>query len=161
MGAVALLLFHRSKTTENQQPDGNMVLKIGINGFGRIGRLVCRAAFEHEDLEVVAVNDPFIDLDYMVYMMKYDSTHGRFKGTVEIANGKLVINGKPIAVSMCRNPEEIKWGAAGAEYVVESSGVFTTLEMAGNASCTTNCLAPLAKIINDAFGIEEGLMTTV
>merc|ERR1712013_685391 len=170
-----------SKTTENQQPDGNMVLKIGINGFGRIGRLVCRAAFEHPDLEVVAVNDPFIDLDYMVYMMKYDSTHGRFKGTVEIANGKLVINGKPIAVSMCRNPEEIKWGAAGAEYVVESSGVFTTLEKAGkhmtagvkksyepahmdvvsNASCTTNCLAPLAKIINDAFGIEEGLMTTV
>merc|ERR1712013_222604 len=199
--AVALLLFHRSKTTENQQPDGNMVLKIGINGFGRIGRLVCRAAFEHEDLEVVAINDPFIDLDYMVYMMKYDSTHGRFKGTVEIANGKLVINGKPIQVSMCRNPEEIKWGAAGAEYVVESSGVFTTLEKAGkhmtagvkkviisapsadapmfvmgvneksyepahmnvvsNASCTTNCLAPLAKIINDAFGIEEGLMTTV
>jgi len=178
----------------------NMVLKVGINGFGRIGRLVCRAAFEHEDLQVVAINDPFIDLDYMVYMMKYDSTHGRFKGTVEIANGKLVINGQQITVSMCRNPEDIKWSDAGAEYVVESSGVFTTLEKAGkhmtggvkkviisapsadapmfvmgvneksyepvmnvvsNASCTTNCLAPLAKIINDAFGIEEGLMTTV
>merc|ERR1712113_1150290 len=150
---------------------------------------------------VVAVNDPFIDLEYMVYMFKYDSTHGRFKGTVEISNGKLVVNGKSINVSMCRNPEEIQWAASGAEYVVESSGVFTTLEKAGkhmtagvkkviisapsadapmfvmgvneksyepatmhvvsNASCTTNCLAPLAKIINDEFGIEEGLMTTV
>jgi len=178
-----------------------MVVKVGINGFGRIGRLVCRAAFEHPDIEVVAVNDPFIDLDYMVYMFRYDSTHGQFKGTVASADGKLVINGKSIAVSMCRNPEEIKWADAGAEYVVESSGVFTTLEKAGkhleggakkviisapsadapmfvmgvneksydkstmnivsNASCTTNCLAPLAKIINDEFGIEEGLMTTV
>merc|ERR1712168_1562627 len=109
----------------------NMSVKIGINGFGRIGRLVCRAAFEHEDIEVVVINDPFIDLEDMVYMMKYDSTHGRFKGTVEIANAKLVINGKPIEVSMCRNPEDIKWSAAGAEYVVESSGVFTTLEKAG------------------------------
>jgi len=178
-----------------------MVVKVGINGFGRIGRLVCRAAFDHPDIEVVAVNDPFIDLDYMVYMFKYDSTHGRFKGTVSSSDGKLVINGKSIAVSMCRDPKDIKWSDAGAEYVVESSGVFTTLEKAGlhmqggakkviisapsadapmfvmgvnedtynkdtmhvvsNASCTTNCLAPLAKIINDAFGIEEGLMTTV
>jgi len=178
-----------------------MVVKIGINGFGRIGRLVCRAAFDHSDLEIVAINDPFVDLEYMVYMMKYDSTHGRFKGNVSQADGKLVINGKSIAVSMARNPEEIKWGDAGAEYVIESSGVFTTLEKAGkhmaggakkvvisapsadapmfvmgvnnlsyekdtmhvvsNASCTTNCLAPLAKIINDEFGIEEGLMTTV
>jgi len=178
-----------------------MVVKIGINGFGRIGRLVCRAAFDHPDIEVVAVNDPFIDLEYMVYMFKYDSTHGRFKGTVNATDGKLVINGKSIAVSMCREPEKIKWGEAGAEYVIESSGVFTTLEKAGkhmeggakkviisapsadapmfvmgvneksydkntmhvvsNASCTTNCLAPLAKIINDEFGIEEGLMTTV
>jgi len=178
-----------------------MVLKVGINGFGRIGRLVARAAFEYEDIEIVAVNDPFIDLEYMVYMFKYDSTHGRFKGTVAIENGKLVVNGKPIAVSMCRNPEDIKWAASGAEYVIESSGVFTSLEKAGkhmsggakkvvisapspdapmfvmgvnekayepanmhvvsNASCTTNCLAPLAKIINDEFGIEEGLMTTV
>jgi len=178
-----------------------MVVKVGINGFGRIGRLVCRAAFDHPDIEVVAVNDPFIDLEYMVYMFKYDSTHGRFKGTVSASDGKLVINGKAIAVSMCRDPESIKWAEAGAEYVIESSGVFTTLDKAGkhmqggakkviisapsadapmfvmgvneksyekdamhvvsNASCTTNCLAPLAKIINDEFGIEEGLMTTV
>jgi len=177
------------------------MVKVGINGFGRIGRLVCRAAFEHEEIEVVAINDPFIDLDYMVYMFNYDSTHGRFKGTVSSADGKLIINGKPITVSMCRNPAEIQWAAAGAEMVVESSGVFTTNEKASahmtggakkviisapsadapmfvmgvnedkydaakmhvvsNASCTTNCLAPLAKIINDNFGIEEGLMTTV
>jgi len=178
-----------------------MVIKVGINGFGRIGRLVCRAAFEHPDIEVVAVNDPFIDLEYMVYMFKYDSTHGRFKGTVSHGDGQLVINGKSITVSMCRDPADIKWADAGAEYVVESSGVFTTLEKAGqhmqggakkviisapsadapmfvmgvnetkydkstmdivsNASCTTNCLAPLANIINKEFGIEEGLMTTV
>jgi len=178
-----------------------MVVKVGINGFGRIGRLVCRAAFDHPDIEVVAINDPFIDLEYMVYMFKYDSTHGRHKGTVSSGDGKLIINGKPITVSMCRDPADIKWSDAGAEYVVESSGVFTTLEKAGlhmkggakkviisapsadapmfvmgvneksydkatmdivsNASCTTNCLAPLAKIINDEFGIEEGLMTTV
>jgi len=178
-----------------------MSIKVGINGFGRIGRLVCRAAFEHPNIEVVAINDPFIDLEYMVYMFKYDSTHGVFKGSVTHSDGKLVINNKQIAVSMCRNPEEIQWSAAGAEYVVESSGVFTTQEKAGlhmkggakkviisapsadapmfvmgvnehnydnatmdivsNASCTTNCLAPLAKIINDNFGIEEGLMTTV
>jgi len=178
-----------------------MVVKVGINGFGRIGRLVCRAAFDHPDIEVVAINDPFIDLEYMVYMFKYDSTHGIHKGTVSHADGKLIINGKSITVSMCRDPAEIKWADAGAEYVVESSGVFTTLEKAGkhmqggakkviisapsadapmfvmgvnektydkttmdivsNASCTTNCLAPLAKIINDEFGIEEGLMTTV
>jgi len=178
-----------------------MGIKVGINGFGRIGRLVCRAAQEHADIELVHINDPFIDLDYMVYMFKYDSTHGKFKGTVESTDGKLVINGRAITVSMCRNPNEIQWEAAGAEYVVESSGVFTTLDKAGlhlqggakkvvisapsadapmfvmgvnehlydgslmnivsNASCTTNCLAPLAKIINDNFGIEEGLMTTV
>jgi len=178
-----------------------MVIKVGINGFGRIGRLVCRAAQEHPDIEVVAVNDPFIDLEYMVYMFKYDSTHGIFKGTVEHKDGKLVINNKPIQVSMQRNPCDIPWSAAGADYVVESSGVFTTLEKAeghvkggakkviisapsadapmfvmgvnedkydaktmqivSNASCTTNCLAPLAKIIHDNFGIEEGLMTTI
>ena len=177
------------------------MVKVGINGFGRIGRLVCRAAFEHDEIDVVAINDPFIDLEYMVYMFNYDSTHGRFKGTVAAKDGKLVINGKEITVSMERNPAEIKWGAAGADYVIESSGVFTTnekasLHMSGgakkviisapsadapmfvmgvnedkydaanmhvvsNASCTTNCLAPLAKIINDNFGIEEGLMTTV
>jgi len=177
-----------------------MVLSVGINGFGRIGRLVTRAAFEHDDVQIKAINDPFIDLEYMVYMFKYDSTHGKFKGTVEAANGKLVINGKEISVFSERNPADIKWGDAGVQYVVESTGVFTTIEKASahlkggaqkviisapsadapmfvmgvnqekydssmnvvsNASCTTNCLAPLAKIVNDNFGIAEGLMTTV
>lgn len=173
--------------------------KIGINGFGRIGRLVCRAAFD-TGCTVVAINDPFIDLDYMVYMFKYDSTHGRFKGTVEAKDGKLVINGKNVTVFNERDPANIKWSDAGAEYVVESTGVFTTIEKASlhfkggakkviisapsadapmyvmgvnhtayqtsenvvsNASCTTNCLAPLAKVIHDKFEIVEGLMTTV
>jgi len=178
-----------------------MGVKVGINGFGRIGRLVCRAAQEHPEIDVVAINDPFIDLEYMVYMFKYDSTHGIFNGTVESKDGKLVINGKAVQVTMNRNPNEIPWGTAGADYVVESSGVFTTTDKANlhlqggakkviisapsadapmfvmgvnedkydaatmnivsNASCTTNCLAPLAKIINDNFGIEEGLMTTI
>nr|AIU97795.1 glyceraldehyde-3-phosphate dehydrogenase [Anomala corpulenta] len=173
--------------------------KIGINGFGRIGRLVLRAALER-GAEVVAVNDPFIGLDYMVYMFKYDSTHGKFKGTVDAKDGKLVVNGKEISVFSERDPKSIPWGKAGAEYVVESTGVFTTIEKASahleggakkviisapsadapmfvvgvnlesydpsykvisNASCTTNCLAPLAKVIHDNFGIVEGLMTTV
>jgi len=172
---------------------------IGINGFGRIGRLVMRACVE-KDAEVVAINDPFIDLEYMVYMFKYDSTHGRFKGEVHACDGKLVINGKAITVFSERDPANIKWGEHGAKYVVESTGVFTTLDKASkhleggatkvvisapsadapmfvmgvnhekyetslnivsNASCTTNCLAPLAKVINDNFGIAEGLMTTV
>jgi len=176
-----------------------MVIKVGINGFGRIGRLVFRSSFERDDIDVVAINDPFIDLDYMVYLAKYDSTHGRFNGTVEAKNGKLVVNGKEISVFACRDPAEIAWGSAGAEYVVESTGVFTLTEKASahlkggakkvvisapskdaptfvvgvnldkydpsmkvvsNASCTTNCLAPLAKVINDKFGIVEGLMTT-
>merc|ERR1711988_893351 len=176
------------------------MVNIGINGFGRIGRLVTRAAMGREDVNVVAINDPFIDLDYMVYMYKYDSTHGVFNGTVEAVDGKLVINGKAITVFACRNPAEIQWGSAGADYVVESTGVFTTTEKASahlqggakrvvisapsadapmfvvgvneekydnsmkvvsNASCTTNCLAPLAKVINDEFGLEEGLMTTI
>jgi len=176
-----------------------MAIKVGINGFGRIGRLVFRSSFERDDIDVVAINDPFINLDYMVYLAKYDSTHGRFKGTVEAKNGKLVVNGKEISVFACRDPAEIAWGAAGAEYVVESTGVFTLTEKASahlkggakkviisapskdaptfvvgvnldkydpsmtvvsNASCTTNCLAPLAKVINDKFGIAEGLMTT-
>jgi len=177
-----------------------MVLKVGINGFGRIGRLVARAVSKRSDVEIVAINDPFIDLDYMVYMFKYDSTHGAFDGEVSQANGKLVINGKQITVFSERNPAEINWGSAGAEYVVESTGVFTTIEKASahltggakrviisapsadapmyvmgvnhtsydkankvvsNASCTTNCLAPIAKIVNDKFGIVEGLMTTI
>lgn len=177
-----------------------MVVKIGINGFGRIGRLVLRAALKHKDIEVVAVNDPFIPLDYMKYMFQYDSTHGQYPGHLEIANGKFVVDGHAIAVFDKRDPAEIPWGSAGAEYVVESTGVFTTIDKAGlhftggakkvvisapsadapmfvvgvnhtkytsdlnvvsNASCTTNCLAPLAKVINDAYGMKEGLMTTV
>jgi glyceraldehyde 3-phosphate dehydrogenase len=180
--------------------------KVGINGFGRIGRLVLRAAIEKDTVEVVAVNDPFIDLDYMVYMFKYDSTHGRFRGSVKAEGGKLIVSyhGKSthtITVFQEMKPENIKWGATGAEYVVESTGVFTTIDKAkvhlgagakkvvisapsadapmfvmgvnhtaynpandhiiSNASCTTNCLAPLAKVIHDNFGIIEGLMTTV
>jgi glyceraldehyde 3-phosphate dehydrogenase len=172
---------------------------IGINGFGRIGRIVLRAALE-KGIKVVAINDPFIPLDYMVYMFKYDSTHGRFKGEVAMDNGQLVVNGNKIAVFMEKDPTQIPWGKSGAEYVVEATGVFTTVDkckahLAGgakkvvitapsadapmfvcgvneksykksidilsNASCTTNCLAPLAKVINDEFGIVEGLMTTV
>jgi len=177
-----------------------MVAKVGINGFGRIGRLVLRASMKNEFVKVVAINDPFIDLDYMVYMFKYDSTHGRFDGTVENVNGKLVINGNEISVHGERDPSNIPWGSDGAEYVVESTGVFTTIDKASahlkggakkvvisapsadapmfvmgvnheeydpsmqivsNASCTTNCLAPVAKVINDTFGIKEGLMTTI
>lgn len=178
-----------------------MVIKVGINGFGRIGRLVMRASLEHKDVQVVAVNDPFIDLAYMEYMFKYDSTHGRFKGSIEIKDGKLVINGNSITVYAIKNPAEIPWKNAGAEYVVESTGVFTTtdkakahmtggakkviisapsadapmfvmgvnhktydpatMDVVSNASCTTNCLAPVAKVLNDTYGIEEGLMTTI
>jgi len=173
--------------------------KIGINGFGRIGRLVLRAAVD-KGAQVVAVNDPFIGLDYMVYLFKFDSTHGRFKGTVSAEGGFLVVNGQKITVFSERDPKDIKWASAGAEYVVESTGVFTTIEKASthlnggakkviisapsadapmfvcgvnleaydpkmqvvsNASCTTNCLAPLAKVIHDNFEIVEGLMTTV
>jgi len=178
-----------------------MAVNVGINGFGRIGRLVFRAAVSQPDKYVICgINDPFIDLDYMVYMIKYDSMHGHFNGTVEIKDGKLVVNGKTIEVYACSNPAEIPWKACGAEYIVESTGVFTVTEKAkahleggakkvvisapsadapmfvmgvnqdkytsdmqvvSNASCTTNCLAPLAKVINDKFGIVEGLMTTV
>lgn len=173
--------------------------KIGINGFGRIGRLVLRAAID-KGAQVVAVNDPFIGLEYMVYLFKFDSTHGRFKGTVAAEGGFLVVNGQKITVFSERDPKDIKWASAGAEYVVESTGVFTTIEKASthlaggakkviisapsadapmfvcgvnlesydpkmqvvsNASCTTNCLAPLAKVIHDNFEIVEGLMTTV
>jgi len=177
-----------------------MGVKVGINGFGRIGRIVFRNALLHQDIDIVAVNDPFIDLAYMAYMFKYDSTHGRFKGTVEIKDGKLVISGKEVTVFAEKDPANIKWASTGAEYIVESTGVFTTVDKAAahfkggakkviisapsadapmfvcgvnldaykpeykvisNASCTTNCLAPLAKAINDKFGIIEGLMTTV
>jgi len=159
-----------------------------------------RASLEKDDLQIVAVNDPFIPIDYMVYMFKYDSTHGQFKGTVTHENGALVVNGKKVMVFNERDPANIQWGSAGAEYVVESTGVFTkvaaaeahikggakkvvisapspdapmfvmgvnhlnyesSMDIVSNASCTTNCLAPLAKVVNDKFGIEEGLMTTV
>jgi glyceraldehyde 3-phosphate dehydrogenase len=174
-------------------------VKIGINGFGRIGRLVFRCALE-KGVHVVGVNDPFIPLDYMVYMLKYDSTHGRFKGDVSTKDGKLVVNGKDVSVFNEKDPAKIPWGQLGVEYVVESTGVFTTVDkcqphiqggakkvvitapsadapmfvmgvneekytghetVVSNASCTTNCLAPLAKVINEKFGIVEALMTTV
>ena len=175
-------------------------IKIGINGFGRIGRLVFRAACNQADkFQVVGIND-LIDVEYMAYMLKYDSVHGKFNGTVEIVDGKLVVNGNAIRVTAERNPADLKWNEVGAEYVVESTGLFLTKEKAqahieagakyvvmsapskddtpmfvcgvntdtycgqtivSNASCTTNCLAPIAKVINDKFGMVEGLMTTV
>jgi len=177
-----------------------MVHKVGINGFGRIGRLVMRASLSHPEVQVVAINDPFIDLDYMIYMFKYDSTHGQFKGEVTKKDGKLVINGHAIAVYGEKDPTKIPWKDTSADYVIESTGVFLDIAKASqhlqggakkvivtapspdapmfvmgcnentydpkvhilsNASCTTNCLAPLAKVINDKFGIVEGLMTTV
>ncbi|TFK71542.1 glyceraldehyde-3-phosphate dehydrogenase [Pluteus cervinus] len=177
-----------------------MAVKVGINGFGRIGRIVLRNALQDKSLEVVAINDPFIDLEYMVYMFKYDSVHGRFNGTVEAKEGQLFVDGHGISVYAERDPAAIPWSKSGAEYIVESTGVFTTKEKAGahlkggakrviisapssdapmfvcgvnleaydpketvisNASCTTNCLAPLAKVIHDKFGIVEGLMSTI
>ena len=176
--------------------------KIGINGFGRIGRFVFRASTKRDDIEVVAIND-LLPVDYMAYMLKYDTMHGRFDGTVDydMEKGLLIVNGKAIRVTACKNPAEIAWGEVGAEYVVESTGLFLTKEKAqahieagakyvvmsapskddtpmfvcgvnentyvkgtqfvSNASCTTNCLAPIAKVLHDKFGIVEGLMTTV
>jgi glyceraldehyde 3-phosphate dehydrogenase len=175
-------------------------MKIGINGFGRIGRLAFRAAIERDGVEVVGIND-LVEPDYMAYMLKYDSTHGRFNGEVAIEGGHLVVNGKKIRVTAERDPANLKWDEIGAEYVVESTGLFLTQDTANkhitagakrvimsapakddtptfvmgvnhhiysadmtvvsNASCTTNCLAPIAKVLNDNFGILEGLMTTV
>lgn len=176
------------------------MIKVGINGFGRIGRLVMRVSLERDNVDVVAVNDPFIDVEYMKYMLTYDTIHGKYNADIKVEGNDLVINGKNVKVFNCMEPSEIPWGEVGAEYVVESSGVFTTTEKAqahlkggakkvvisapskdakmfvmgvnnneytsdmnivSNASCTTNCLAPLAKVINDNFGIVEGLMTTV
>ncbi len=175
-------------------------IKIGINGFGRIGRLVFRACCARDDVQVVGINDPFIDVDYMTYMLKYDSVHGKFDGSIEVKDGKLVVNGNEITVFAEKDPANINWKSCGAEYIAEATGVFTTMEGAkahfvggakkvvitapskdapmfvmgvnhesyqkdmdivSNASCTTNCLAPLAKVIDDNFGIVEGLMTTV
>ena len=177
-----------------------MSVKIGINGFGRIGNLSFQAALAKEGVEVVAINDPFIDAEYMAYMTKFDTVHGRFNGTVESKDGVLVVNGKEIKVYNEMDPHNIPWGEIGVDYVLECSGVFTTMDKAqahidagakkviisapskdapmfvmgvnnetydpsmnivSNASCTTNCLAPLAKVINDNFGIKDGLMTTV
>jgi glyceraldehyde 3-phosphate dehydrogenase len=176
-----------------------LTTRIGINGFGRIGRLVFRRACELDDVEVVGVND-LIELDYIAYMLRYDSTHGRFSGEVEVRDGMLVVNGRPIRITAERDPANLRWGEVGAEVVLESTGLFLTDEKArshinagarkvvlsapskddtpmfvmgvnhhtyagqdivSNASCTTNCLAPMAKVVHDAFGIREGLMTTV
>lgn len=176
------------------------MIKVGINGFGRIGRLVMRVSLERDDIDVVAVNDPFIDTEYMKYMLTYDTIHGKYNADIKIEGNDLVINGKTVRVFNCMEPSEIPWGEVGVEYVVESSGVFTTtdkasahlkggakkvvisapskdakmfvmgvnhdeytkdMDIVSNASCTTNCLAPLAKVVNDNFGILEGLMTTV
>ena len=177
-----------------------MSVKIGINGFGRIGNLTFQAALEKEEVEVVAINDPFLTADYMAYMVKYDTVHGKFKGEVSSTENTLIVNGKEVKVFNEMEPKNIPWGELGVEYVLECSGAFTTIEKANahieagakkviisapskdapmfvmgvnndkydpsmniisNASCTTNCLAPLAKVINDNFGIKDGLMTTV
>jgi glyceraldehyde 3-phosphate dehydrogenase len=175
-------------------------MKIGINGFGRIGRLAFRAAIERPDIEVVGIND-LVEPDYMAYMLKYDSTHGQFKGTIAVEGGHLVVNGKTIRVTAEKDPANLKWNEVGAEVVIESTGLFLTQETAqkhidagakkvvmsapakddtptfvmgvnhkelkasqtivSNASCTTNCLAPIAKVLNDKFGIESGLMSTI
>ncbi|WMC09375.1 type I glyceraldehyde-3-phosphate dehydrogenase [Oceanimonas pelagia] len=176
-----------------------MTIKVGINGFGRIGRFVFRLACERDDIEVVAIND-LLDIDYMAYMLKFDSTHGRFQGDVHVEGGTLIVNGKPVRVTAERDPANLKWDEVGVDVVAEGTGVFLTDETArkhiqagarkvvmtgpskdatpmfvmgvnhtdyagqdiiSNASCTTNCLAPLAKVVNDHFGIVEGLMTTV
>ena len=176
-----------------------MTIKVGINGFGRIGRIVFRAAQKRSDIEIVAIND-LLDADYMAYMLKYDSTHGRFDGTVEVKDGHLIVNGKKIRVTAERDPANLKWDEVGVDVVAEATGIFLTDETArkhitagakkvvltgpskdntpmfvrganfdayagqdivSNASCTTNCLAPIAKVLNDTFGIESGLMTTV
>ena len=175
-------------------------MKIGINGFGRIGRLAFRAAMERSDIQVVGIND-LVEPDYMAYMLKYDSTHGQFKGTIAVEGGNLVVNGQTIRVTAEKDPANLKWNEVGAEVVIESTGLFLTQDTAqkhidagakkvvmsapakddtptfvmgvnhtqlkadqtivSNASCTTNCLAPIAKVLNDKFGIEEGLMSTI
>jgi len=175
------------------------MIKIGINGFGRIGRIAFRAAVKRDNVQVVAIND-LLDVEYLAYLLKYDSVHGRFDGDIEVKDGHLVVNGNTIRISAKRNPENLKWDEVGADYIIESTGLFTKKESAArhlkagakkviisapsdsattfvmgvnnttmkatdvvisNASCTTNCLAPLAKVINDNFGMAEGLMTTV
>ncbi len=175
------------------------MIKIGINGFGRIGRLAFRIATQRENVQVVGIND-LLDVDYLAYMLKYDSVHGQFDGDIDVKDGKLIVNGNEIRITAERNPEDLKWDAIGADYVIEATGLFTTKEKAGmhltagakkviisapsadapmfvmgvnhkelaadeaifsNASCTTNCLAPIAKVLHDSFGITDGLMTTI
>jgi len=175
------------------------MIKIGINGFGRIGRLAFRVAAQRENVQVVGIND-LLDVDYLAYMLKYDSVHGRFDGDVDVKDGKLIVNGNEVRITAERNPEDLKWDEIGAEYVIDATGIFTTKEKAGlhlkagakkvvisapsadapmyvmgvnhkeltaeenvfsNASCTTNCLAPIAKVLHDNFGITDGLMTTI
>lgn len=175
------------------------MIKIGINGFGRIGRLAFRIATQRENVQVVGIND-LLDVDYLAYMLKYDSVHGQFDGDIDVKDGKLIVNGNEIRITAERNPEDLKWDAIGADYVIEATGLFTTKEKAGmhltagakkviisapsadapmfvmgvnhkelaadeaifsNASCTTNCLAPIAKVLHDNFGITDGLMTTI
>jgi glyceraldehyde 3-phosphate dehydrogenase len=175
------------------------MIKIGINGFGRIGRLVMRIAAQRENIQIVAIND-LLDAEYLAYMLQYDSVHGRYDGTIRVADNKLVVNGKAIRVTAERNPEHLKWDEVGADFVIDCTGIFTTVEKAGfhlkggakkviisapsadapmfvmgvnhtemkasdkiisNASCTTNCLAPLAKVLHDNFEITDGLMTTI
>ena len=178
-----------------------MSIKVGINGFGRIGRLVFRAGINRPDIEFVGINDPFMTPDYMAYMLRYDTMHGRFDGTIEYTDDAIIVNGKKVRFFACMDPKDIPWGEVGAEYVVESTGVFLTKEKAqahidagakkvvmsapskddtpmfvcgvnldkytpdmtfvSNASCTTNCLAPIAKVLHDNWGITDGLMTTV
>ena len=178
-----------------------MSIKVGINGFGRIGRLVFRAGISRSDIEFVGINDPFMTPDYMAYMLRYDTMHGQFDGTIEYTDDAIIVNGKTVKFFACMDPKDIPWGEVGAEYVVESTGMFLTKEKAqahidagakkvgmsapskddtpmfvcgvnldaytpdmtfvSNASCTTNCLAPIAKVLNDKFGITDGLMTTV
>ncbi len=175
------------------------MIKVGINGFGRIGRLALRVAVQRENIQVVGIND-LLDVDYLAYMLKYDSVHGRFDGDVSVKDGKLVVNGNEIRITSERNPEDLKWDEVGAEYIIDATGIFKTKETAGkhikagakkviisapsndapmfvmgvnhtelkadeevfsNASCTTNCLAPIAKVLHDNFEITEGLMTTI
>ena len=204
--ALRIILHSRGLLGTHQKQEisltkrNNKMIKVGINGFGRIGRFVFRAAQKRSDIEIVGIND-LLDAEYMAYMLKYDTMHGRFDGTVEVKDGNLVVNGKTIRVTAERNPADLKWSEIGAEYVVESTGLFLSKDKAqghidagakyvvmsapskddtpmfvcgvntdkyvkgtqfvSNASCTTNCLAPLAKVLHDNFGITDGLMTTV
>ena len=176
------------------------MIKVGINGFGRIGRLVFRAGLANSEIEFVGINDPFMTPDYMAYMLRYDTMHGKFEGDISYTDDSIIVDGKEVKFFACKDPAEIPWASVGAEYVVESTGVFTTMEKASahlkagakkvvisapsadapmfvmgvnqdkytkdmdivsNASCTTNCLAPIAKVLHDNFGIKDGLMTTV